>query len=73
MVLPAASLVHSLGAIATEACSTEVERFQDLGKDTFHKMKKLIEGVTEMPGEEKKHVFQAFKQLLKISAEEMID
>jgi hypothetical protein len=52
---------------------TEVERFQDLGKDTFRKMKKFIEGVTEMPGEEKKHVFQAFRQLLKISAEEIID
>jgi len=52
---------------------TEVERFQDLGTQTFKKMKKLIEGVKEMPAEEKKHVFQAFKQLLKISAEEIID
>lgn len=52
---------------------TEVERFQELGTDTFKKMKRLIEGVTEMPAEEKKHVFQAFKQLLKISAEEIKD
>ena len=50
---------------------TEVERFQDLGTETFKKMKRFIEGVAEMPGEEKKHVFQAFKQLLRISAEEM--
>ena len=52
---------------------TEVERFQDLGTDTFRKMKRLIEGVTEMPSDDKKHVFQTIKNLLKITAEEIAE
>lgn len=52
---------------------TEMERFQDFGTETFKKMKRFVEGVAEMPKEEKKHVFQAFKQLLKISTEEIKD
>ncbi len=51
--------------------NTEVDRFQELGTDRFKKMKLFIEGVTELPAEEKKHVFQSIKQLLKISAEEI--
>lgn len=50
---------------------TEVDRFQELSTDPLKKMKLLMEGITTMPSEEKKQVWKAIKQLLKISAEEM--
>ena len=52
---------------------TEVERFQELGVEKLKKMKLLIEGIAEMPAEERKHVAHAIKLLFKISAEEMRD
>lgn len=52
---------------------TEVERFQDLGVERWKNMKKIVEGITEIPAEERKHVSHAIKLLLKISAEELRD